>query len=80
MSVKISDFKLGLFVLAGLTLLVAGLLQQDYARRVRLTDRTAAALVQGWNRALDEILTEVARDLRTTTLAQRVRGEVRTLR
>jgi uncharacterized lipoprotein YmbA len=40
------------------------ILQKDYSRRVPLSDRTATALVAGWDRALDEILTELVSDLK----------------
>lgn len=34
-------------------------LQKDYARAIRLEEATAAALVAGWNRALEEIMTDL---------------------
>jgi len=40
------------------------ILQQAYSRSVPLVAPTAAALMDGWNRALVEILTEVSSDFR----------------
>ena len=39
------------------------LLQEDYSRRVPLPDRTAPALVAGWDEALKGIMTELVADL-----------------
>ena len=39
------------------------LLQKDYSRRVPLAQKTAAAVVGGWDQALAEIMAEVASDL-----------------
>jgi ABC-type uncharacterized transport system auxiliary subunit len=38
------------------------LLQKDYARRVPLREKTAAAVMAGWDTALGEIITEAATD------------------
>lgn len=38
-------------------------LQKDYTRNIPLQARTAAALVAGWNEALNQIITEAAQDL-----------------
>ena len=40
------------------------ILQQEYSRRIPLSAPTAAALMEGWNQALAEILAEVSSDLR----------------
>jgi uncharacterized lipoprotein YmbA len=40
------------------------ILQQEYSRSITLKSASAAALVQGWNQALGEILTEAASDVR----------------
>jgi cholesterol transport system auxiliary component len=39
------------------------ILEQEYSRSIPLNRPTAAALMEGWNRALTEILTEVSSDL-----------------
>jgi len=39
------------------------LLQKNYSRRVPLRQHTAAAVMAGWDAALDEIMTEVSNDL-----------------
>jgi len=39
------------------------LLQREYSQRVPLKEQTAAALVAGWNQALNQILSAAARDL-----------------
>ena len=41
-------------------------LQKDYARRLPLPRRTAAALAAGWSQALEEIGAELAADLRAS--------------
>ena len=38
------------------------ILQQNYSRRIPMTSTAPAALMEGWNRALVEILAEVASD------------------
>lgn len=38
-------------------------LQKDYSRNIPLKARTAVALVAGWNKALEQITAEAARDL-----------------
>jgi len=43
------------------------MLQKEYARKIPVKERTAAALVQGWNPAMDEIITEVASDFWDST-------------
>jgi ABC-type uncharacterized transport system auxiliary subunit len=40
-------------------------LNQDYLRRVPLKQRTAAALVEGWDQALDQVLTDVTTRLKS---------------
>ena len=40
------------------------ILQQEYSRRIPLSAPTAAAMMEGWNQALAEILVEVSSDLR----------------
>ena len=40
------------------------ILQQEYSRRIPLRAPTAAALMEGWNQALAEILAEVSSDFR----------------
>lgn len=40
------------------------ILQREYSRRIPLSAPTAAALMEGWNQALTEILTEVSSDFR----------------
>jgi hypothetical protein len=45
-------------------------LQQNYARRLPLPQNTAAALVGGWNRALAQIMAEVATDLEAAGSSQ----------
>lgn len=42
------------------------LLNQDYLRRVSLRQRTAAALVEGWDQALEQVLTDVTTGLKST--------------
>jgi cholesterol transport system auxiliary component len=42
------------------------ILQQEYSRRIPLSAPTAAALMEGWNQGLAEILAEVSSDFRTT--------------
>jgi cholesterol transport system auxiliary component len=46
-------------------------LQKRYARRVKLTEQTVEALVEGWNRALTEVLTELEADLAAADLSVR---------
>lgn len=41
------------------------ILQKNYSRRVPMKSATPAALMEGWNQALDEIFAEVASDLRS---------------
>jgi ABC-type uncharacterized transport system auxiliary subunit len=40
------------------------ILQKDYSRRIPVKSATAAALMEGWNQALVEILAEMASDVR----------------
>jgi cholesterol transport system auxiliary component len=40
------------------------ILQQEYSRRIPLSAPTAAALMEGWNQALAEIVAEVSSDFR----------------
>src|SRR5271154_5248015 len=40
------------------------ILQQEYSRRIPLSAPTAAALMEGWNQALPEIVAEVSSDFR----------------
>ncbi|HXT11499.1 MAG TPA: ABC-type transport auxiliary lipoprotein family protein [Candidatus Angelobacter sp.] len=40
------------------------LLQKDYVRKIPLSARTAAALMAGWNQALQQITTDAANDLK----------------
>jgi len=47
--------------------------QEDYSRRMPLDAPTAAALMDGWNRALAEILAEVSTDFRRSETAEQVR-------
>ena len=46
-------------------------LQKRYAKRVKLSEQTVEALVEGWNRALTEILTEMEQDLAAVDLSPR---------
>lgn len=39
-------------------------LQKDCSRRIRLNARTAAALLEGWDQGLEQILTEISADLK----------------
>jgi len=49
------------------------ILQQEYSRSMPLDAPTAAALMDGWNRALAEILAEVSTDFRRSETAEQVR-------
>ena len=49
------------------------ILQQAYSRRIPLDAPTAAALMDGWNRALADILAEVSSDFRRLESAEQVR-------
>jgi ABC-type uncharacterized transport system auxiliary subunit len=44
------------------------LMQQRYAKSIPLSGRSPEALVQGWNEALDEILTSLTADLKAATV------------
>jgi cholesterol transport system auxiliary component len=39
------------------------LLQKDYARRIPIKERSAAAVMDGWDKALEQILSEIGKDL-----------------
>ena len=47
--------------------------QKDYSRRIPLDAPTAAALMDGWNQALAELLAEVSTDFRRSETAEQVR-------
>jgi hypothetical protein len=47
--------------------------QKDYSRRIPLAAPTAAALMDGWNQALAEILAEVSTDFRRSERGEQVR-------
>lgn len=49
------------------------ILQQAYSRRIPLDEPTAATLMDGWNRALADILAEVSSDFRRLESAEQVR-------
>jgi ABC-type uncharacterized transport system auxiliary subunit len=49
------------------------ILQQEYSRSMPLDAPTATALMDGWNRALAEILAEVSTDYRRSETAEQVR-------
>ena len=49
------------------------ILQKDYSRRMPLDAPTAAALMDGWNQALAEILAEVSADFRHSKSREQVR-------
>jgi len=49
------------------------ILHQDYSRTIPLSAPTAAALMEGWNRALAEILAEVSSDFRRSEIGEQVR-------
>jgi hypothetical protein len=42
-------------------------LQMDCARRIELKERTPAALVEGWNQGLEQIMADVVKELKSTT-------------
>jgi hypothetical protein len=42
--------------------------EQHYSRRIDCAENTAARIVAGWNRALAEIMTELAAELSKETL------------
>jgi hypothetical protein len=42
-------------------------LQMDCARRIELKERTPAALVEGWNLGLEQIMADVVKELKSTT-------------
>ena len=48
------------------------ILQQAYSRRIPLDAPTAATLMDGWNRALTEILAEVSSDFRRSKTGEQV--------
>ena len=47
--------------------------QKDYSRRIQLDAPTAAALMDGWNVALAEVLAEVSTDFRRSETAGQAR-------
>jgi cholesterol transport system auxiliary component len=49
------------------------MLEQSYSRRISIASTTPAALMAGWNRALVEILAEVAADFRTQEINEQLR-------
>ena len=58
--------ELQFFLLANKEEGVEVLLQKSFSKKVDVPDDTASALVRGWNRALEEILTELEGALRDT--------------
>jgi len=51
------------------------ILQRKYSRRIPMSSTTPASLVAGWNRALVEILAEVASDFRSQALEEQRRED-----
>jgi len=42
-------------------------LQMDCARRIEIKTRTPAALIEGWNQGLEQIMADVVKELKSTT-------------
>ncbi len=51
------------------------ILQRDYSRRISMASTSPAALIAGWNRAMVQILDEVASDFRSHAIEDQRHGE-----